>query len=189
MKYSFTKVLILRPQARLLVLINDQLKNLNWCSVSRKKQALTAYIVPDIGDDFSMLMNLETHYLKIFRNELAKIVGQKNSKKLKVTFFDFLNCFKFEWVADTKSVSGKFIKKFYLRRQNVFLSIKDLSVGDICRILDETDVTEEVLTVTDLSRRKPGANLLKKLKDTAGKILQKLKTTYCWHCIGHVSAP
>ncbi len=188
MKYSFTKALILRPQAKLLVLINSQLPDFDWRSVAKEIQDLTAYILPDFKDDIEMLVNLEDSYLKIFKHELAKMVGSKNSKKLSLTFFDFLNCFKFEWHDDAKLLHGKLLKRVCVKQKNIAVSAKIKNVktlNDICNLLDEINNNLQIIPVKNLSRQNLYLQIVKKLKRLGNYIIQQLKHSCNWHLLSH----
>lgn len=192
MKYRFTKVLILKPQANLLVLINDHLPNFNWKSVSLKKQDLTAYVLPDFKDESDMLTNLESYYLKIFRNELAKIIGFKNSLKLKVSFFDFLSCFKFEWNNSFKIVYVGFLKRIAIRQKifKINLGFDNIhTLEDFSNAFAKACVNEKILSIKDLNAFGATQRLLIKLRCLSNNIERPLKHNFNWHWLSHARDP
>lgn len=192
MKYRFTKVLILKPQANLLVLINDHLPNFNWKSVALKKQNLTAYVLPDFKDEGDMLTSLESFYLKIFRNELAKIIGFKNSLKLKVSFFDFLSCFKFELNDSFKIVSIGFLKRIGIR-QKIFKINPRLdniqTLEDFINAYAEEILNEKILYIKDLNAFRTTQRLLLKIRCIFNNIERPLKHNFNWHWLSHARDP
>lgn len=161
MKYSFTKALILKPQASLLVFIHNQLPNFNWKQVKIKKLQNTAYIIPDFNDEVEMLFNLQAVYIKIFRNELEKLVGSKLTKKINLSFVDFLNCFKFDYNQDLKFFKTKIFKKICIKQKNLdiflnFQQLKTTNLEEICEILAELNSEKQIILVKDLSGKKFG---------------------------------
>lgn len=192
MKYSFTKVLILRPQAKLLVLINNQLPDFDWQLATTKSQDLTAYLLPDFKNDGDMLIKLELNFLRIFHNELAKIIGTKNISNLSLSFFDFLSCFKFEWHDDAKFVYRKFSKKVRVSPKYSSMSLnlqKVKTIEDLCGELDGVKTNSHIIPLKDLTGENFWGQLVVKFQCTIKKITQQLKHSCNWHWLSHARDP
>lgn len=192
MKYSFTKVLILRPQAKLLFLINNQLPDFDWKLVAKQKPNLTAYVIPDFTNDVGMLISLESNYLKIFQNELMQIIGLKNAKSLKLSFFDFLNCFKFEWHNDVKVIRSKFSKKVCIQSQSISMRLsskKIKTLEDICGVFDGVNAKWQLLPIKDLTCQSFYKQMIIKFKIISNNTGQQLKHSCNWHWLSHARDP
>jgi len=192
MKYSFTKVLILRPQARLLLLINNQIPDFNWRLATSKYQDLTAYLLPYFKNDVDMLSVLELNFLRIFQNELRKIIGLKNIEKLSLTFFDFLICFKFEWHDEAKFVYRNFSKKVCISQKNLVISVnlkKIKTIGDLCDVLYVANANLQIIPIKDLTVENFWRQMTVKIQFAAYKIKQQVKHSCHWHWLSHARDP
>lgn len=157
MKYSFKKVLVLKPQVKLLVFISSQLPDLNWQAVANLQTELTAYHIGDVQDDDGLWDALSINYQQIFQQELVKLIGLQSARQLKLSLLDFLSCFKFEWHDDVQIISTGFlktVKKVIIKRDNVDVRIpakQTVCLADICRVLAKSDLQrEQVLPLIDM---------------------------------------
>lgn len=154
MKYGFTKVLVLKPQVKLLVLINSQLPSLDWQKVANSNFDLTAYHIGDVSDDDGLWSALTANHQQIFQQELAKLIGSDTAKQLKLSLLDFLSCFKFEWHDDAQIISKgifKTTKQAVIKQDEFDVKIsknKYVCLADICEALEKSDLqSEQILPV------------------------------------------
>lgn len=157
MKYGFTKVLVLKPQVKLLVLINSQLPSLDWQKVANSNSDLTAYQIGDPSDDDELWNIFTANYQQIFQQELAKLIDSDTAKQLKLSLFDFLSCFKFEWHDDAQIISKgifKTTKLAVIKQEQFDVKIpnnKSVCLADICEALEKYDLqSEQILPVIDM---------------------------------------
>lgn len=157
MKYSFAKVLVLKPQVKLLVFISSQLPDLNWRAVANLQTELTAYHIGDVQDNDGLWDALSINYQQIFQQELVKLIGLQSARQLKLSLLDFLSCFKFEWHDDVQIISTGFlktVKKVIIKRDNVDVRIpakQTVCLADICMMLAKSDLQrEQVLPLIDM---------------------------------------
>lgn len=157
MKYSFTRVLVLKPQVNLLTFIHSQLPELDWKAVANTNSEATAYHIGDPEDDDELWSALEHNYAQIFEQELIKLIGFESSRQLELSFIDFLSCFKFEWHKDVKVVATgifKTIKQATIIQEDIDLTIAEnatVCLQDICESLENLNFKHElVLSVSDM---------------------------------------
>lgn len=157
MKYSFTRVLVLKPQVNLLTFIHSQLPDLDWKVVANTNSESTAYHIGDPEDDDELWSALENNYAKIFEQELIKLIGIESSRKLQLSLIDFLSCFKFEWHNDVRVVATgifKTIKYATIVQDDIDLTIAEnttVCLQDICEALEKLNFKHElILPVTDM---------------------------------------
>ena len=157
MKYSFTRVLVVKPQVNLLTFIHSQLPDLDWKAVANTNAESTAYHIGDPEDNDGLWSALEEHYAQIFEQELIKLIGVESSRKLQLSFIDFLSCFKFEWHEDVKVVATgvfKTIKQATIIQDDIDLTIAEntkVCLQDICEALEKSSFKHElILPVSDM---------------------------------------
>lgn len=56
----------------------------------------TAYVFAKKNTDEEMIIQIEAHYMTLFRHEVSRWLGSTAAQQLQLSFLDFLCCFKFE---------------------------------------------------------------------------------------------
>lgn len=150
MKYKEANILILKPTVKFISFIQLNLPNLDWTSLEDLKFETTAYVVRDIQNDDDLLIELERMYLLIFNTEISKILGKKLAKKINCSFFDFLNCFKFEIhkkAALTNLITNDRQQVASIKPKSVSINVPIIAgktnLMDICEALEQVNLASK----------------------------------------------
>jgi hypothetical protein len=134
-------VVTLKPTIRLLAFIDANISNVKWSNISSKKGLDNAYVLKDVIDEDSLIDELEKIYPYIFRYELRKIVGGKKLRKVSISFYDFISCFKFE-VHPQKSIINKVNES---RKKATFIKLNSVDIRALKNnTLNLMDICDEI---------------------------------------------
>lgn len=146
MQNSKVTVLILKPQINFLSFIESELPDFDVdFSVDLE---MSAYSFDSVTTDAGLIEKLEKIYPQILHIELNKILGSKLSRNIQGTFFDFLNCFKFEVIEEQDaSLFADDGKTISFIPKNVTFDVSkddDLCIQDVCAIIEKNKLLDKI---------------------------------------------
>lgn len=89
-------IIILKPSPVFLSFLASQVPDVELPSLALLQTDATAYLLKKQQSDEATLDEIEKHYPKMFQQEVSRWLGDDVASSLRVTFLDFLCCFKFE---------------------------------------------------------------------------------------------
>ena len=90
------EIIVLKPSPTFLSFIASQLPHLTLPEYRMLQTDNTGYVLQQQGSDEELLDEIERQYPKIFKYEIQRWLGLQIEQDIKVSFLDFLCCFKFD---------------------------------------------------------------------------------------------
>lgn len=116
MKQDQWEILILKPTAKFLPFLSEQLPDVDLPSLRLLQMDSTAYIIARQNSEEETLNEIERHFATMFRHEIQRWLGENANNKIVGTFLDFLCCFKFELNSQIVLMEPKLTKGQHLLR-------------------------------------------------------------------------